>query len=148
MTEDIADLARRWSRAIQRGRGIRIEAADLDLLTDIGVNDIIQAAAAEKLKERAKWRADQRSADSMTAMPTGSIGTGGPMEARIRTVADRDPPEATFDRNRISDAWLEGLVRLSLDTHGPAASVGHPCSVARARMSARSAAMRSTSGDT
>ena len=43
MTEDIADLARRWSRAVQRGRGIRIEAADLDLLTDIGVNDIIQA---------------------------------------------------------------------------------------------------------
>ncbi|WP_342249206.1 XRE family transcriptional regulator [Sphingomonas sp. OTU376] len=46
-------------------------------------------------------------------------------EARIRSVADRDPPEATFDRSRISDAWLEGLVRLSLDPNGPAASVDY-----------------------
>ncbi|WP_157220480.1 XRE family transcriptional regulator [Flavisphingomonas formosensis] len=46
-------------------------------------------------------------------------------EARIRSVADRDPPETTFDRSRISDAWLEGLVRLSLDPYGPAASVDY-----------------------
>jgi hypothetical protein len=81
MTEDLPDLARRWSRAIERGRGIRVEVAELDLLTDIGVNDIIQAAAAEKLKERAKWRADKRSAGSTNAATTGSNGTGGPMEA-------------------------------------------------------------------
>jgi len=44
-------------------------------------------------------------------------------EARIRSVADRHPPETAFDRSRISDDWLEGLVRLSLDPNGPAASV-------------------------
>jgi hypothetical protein len=86
MANDLPDLARRWSRAIGRGRGIRVEANELDLLTDIGGNDIIQPAAAEKLKERAKWRADQRSAGSTSAATTGSTGTGGP------TVVFAPPP--------------------------------------------------------
>lgn len=113
MTEDIADLARRWSRAIQRGRGIRIEAADLDLLTDIGVNDIIQAAAAEKLKERAKWRADQRSADSMAAMPTGSIGTGGPMEASDPRISQ----SSGMTQNEDASALLAHALQIS-QPHG------------------------------
>ncbi|MEO9130411.1 MAG: hypothetical protein ABI240_04300 [Sphingomonas sp.] len=80
MVEHLPDLARRWARAIDRGRGIRIEAADLDLLTDIGVNDIIQVAAAEKLKERAKWRTERRNVGYANEASTGSIGTDGPME--------------------------------------------------------------------
>ncbi|WP_242154048.1 hypothetical protein [Sphingomonas sp. BAUL-RG-20F-R05-02] len=78
MADELPDLARRWSRAIERGRGIRIEAADLDLLTGIGVNELIQTASAETLKERAKWRADQRNAGSTSAENTGSTGTSGP----------------------------------------------------------------------
>ncbi|MCP3732216.1 hypothetical protein M9978_17485 [Sphingomonas sp. MG17] len=78
MADDLADLARRWSRALHRGRGIRLEAADLDQLAAIGVNDIIQAAAAEFLKEKAKCRDGQRRGDYTHAVTTGSTGTGGP----------------------------------------------------------------------
>lgn len=44
-------------------------------------------------------------------------------EARVRSLADRDPPECAFDRGRIGDAWLEGLTKLSLNPDGPAAAV-------------------------
>ncbi|OQW75377.1 MAG: hypothetical protein BVN32_11080 [Proteobacteria bacterium ST_bin14] len=109
MTKDIADLARRWSRAIARGRGIRIEAADLDLLTDIGVNDIIQAAAAQKLKELAKWRADQRSAGSTDAATTGLTGTGCQME-----ISDpRISPSSGMIRNEDASALLAHALQIS-----------------------------------
>jgi hypothetical protein len=75
MTTPLPELARRWSRAVERGRGIRIEADDLDLLTAIGVTELIQAGAAEKLKERARWREGQRSEASTPAETTGSTET-------------------------------------------------------------------------
>ena len=78
--EGLPDLARRWSRALERGRGIRIEAADLDLLAAIGVNTLIQTAAAEILKEHAKWRDGQRRVGSTRAAISSSTLTGGPTE--------------------------------------------------------------------
>jgi hypothetical protein len=81
VSQDLSDLARRWSRAVERGRGLRIEANDLDVLTSIGVNDLIQAIAAEKLKERARWRGEQRRAGSISAETSGSTGTERATEA-------------------------------------------------------------------
>ncbi|MDN4632284.1 hypothetical protein QCD71_12220 [Sphingomonas sp. PsM26] len=71
----IADLARKWSRAIEKGKGIRIEAGDIDLLTAIGVNDLIQTAAAESLKDKAKCRDVQRRREFINGVPSGSTGT-------------------------------------------------------------------------
>jgi len=40
-------------------------------------------------------------------------------EARVRTLADRNPPERAFDRDRLTTDWVRGLVALSLDDNGP-----------------------------
>ena len=77
----LPDLARKWSRAIERGKGIRLEADQLDLLATIGVNDLLQAAAAESLKEQARCRDVQRRRGSISAVPIGSTGIEKPTEA-------------------------------------------------------------------
>lgn len=40
-------------------------------------------------------------------------------EARVRQLADRMPTNVMFDRSRINDAWLAGLISLSLHDEGP-----------------------------
>lgn len=40
-------------------------------------------------------------------------------EARVRTLADRIPPLRAFDRERLTDDWVRGLVALSLEDDGP-----------------------------
>lgn len=40
-------------------------------------------------------------------------------EARVRTLADRNPPIQAFDRQRLTDDWVRGLVALSLGDEGP-----------------------------
>jgi HTH-type transcriptional regulator/antitoxin HigA len=40
-------------------------------------------------------------------------------EARVRTLADRNPPQQSFDRDRLTADWVRGLVALSLDDSGP-----------------------------
>lgn len=46
-------------------------------------------------------------------------------EARVRTLANRNPPERAFDRDRLTDNWVRGLVALSLDENGPRAAVDY-----------------------
>ena len=46
-------------------------------------------------------------------------------EARIITVAEEMAPHIIFDKDRVSDAWLESLVHLSAEPHGPKAAVEH-----------------------
>lgn len=46
-------------------------------------------------------------------------------EARIRRLADRDPPLQKFDPVSISDKWLAGLAALTLDPDGPSKAVDH-----------------------
>jgi len=46
-------------------------------------------------------------------------------EARVRTLADRNPPERSFDPDRLTNDWVRGLVTLSLDSNGPRAAVGY-----------------------
>jgi HTH-type transcriptional regulator/antitoxin HigA len=40
-------------------------------------------------------------------------------EARVRTLADRNPPNRAFDRDRLTADWVRGLVGLSLEDNGP-----------------------------
>lgn len=46
-------------------------------------------------------------------------------EARVRHLADRNPPAVTFDRDAIDDAWLADLVAFTLDPEGPVRAVDH-----------------------
>ena len=78
---DLPTLARRLAKVVENGRGVRFEAADVDLLVEIGVYDVVQAKAAEVLKERAKCRDVQRRRASISVAPTGSIGIDGQTEA-------------------------------------------------------------------
>ncbi|WP_428489107.1 XRE family transcriptional regulator [Rhodopila sp.] len=46
-------------------------------------------------------------------------------EARVRHLADRDPRGETFDPLLISEDWLAGLVKLTLDPDGPAKTMNY-----------------------
>jgi len=46
-------------------------------------------------------------------------------EARVRQLAERDPPAIPFDAAAIDDAWIAGLVALTLDPEGPAKVVDY-----------------------
>lgn len=79
-------IARKWSKASERGKGVRISAEDLDELNAIGVNELLQAAAATQLKEKALCRASRGQMAYTDVEITGSIGTAAKTavsEARI-----------------------------------------------------------------
>lgn len=46
-------------------------------------------------------------------------------EARVRTLAERNPPARAFDADRISPDWLRGLVALSREIAGPQIAVDY-----------------------
>ena len=46
-------------------------------------------------------------------------------EARVRALADRNPPERSFNSDLITTNWLQGLVALSLAAKGPQTSVDY-----------------------
>lgn len=52
MSAALPEIAERMQRAILNGRGIRLEANDLDLLVAIGVNDLVQTENAKLLREQ------------------------------------------------------------------------------------------------
>lgn len=75
----LPDLARRFSRAIEKGKGIRLEAADLDLLCSTGVlAALTDAAAAEQQRQAAERLAARVAAPPSLARASdadASIGT-------------------------------------------------------------------------
>jgi hypothetical protein len=58
--KSLPDIARHFSACIERGKGIRLEAADLDILASIGVNELVQRAAAEYLRDQSRERIAKR----------------------------------------------------------------------------------------
>lgn len=56
----IAKLDRKLSRAVEQGKGVRLEAADLDLLGSIGFFDLTARAAADYLRTQSQCRDAQR----------------------------------------------------------------------------------------
>lgn len=56
----IANLDRQISRAIERGRGIRLSQEQLDILVAVGAIDRLKEAAADDLKRVARERGEHR----------------------------------------------------------------------------------------
>jgi hypothetical protein len=76
----LPDLARRVSKAIERGKGLRLSAADLILVAAFGINNFLQAIAAKQLKEKALCR-DVRDAEAcIGAVTIGLTGTVARMD--------------------------------------------------------------------
>lgn len=74
----IVKLAGKMTRAAERGKGVRVESADLDLLGSLGLFDIINRAVADYLKEQTQCRDARRR--STSAGNTGSHTTSGQTE--------------------------------------------------------------------
>lgn len=71
--------------------------------------------------------------DAVSALHRKSVRASGQVheaaitawEARVRRLAEREPPMTKFSPDRIDAAWLEGLVALTLERDGPARSVDY-----------------------
>lgn len=72
MGADIFAVDRKLSRAVDRGKGMKLMPGDLDLLVSIGLIDIVAKAKALAAKERARCRNLKSTAEG----DTGSRGTG------------------------------------------------------------------------
>jgi hypothetical protein len=105
----IADLDRRLSRAIEQGRGIRLNVADLDLLSVTGAYGVLHQAADSELKERAQCRDVQRRKAFISADRIGSGGMSDPMEpagAPISPSTGMMPSEDASEARRRARASL------------------------------------------
>jgi hypothetical protein len=78
----IVDLDRKISRAMTRAKGVKLSAADLDLLTSIGLLERLAGAKAAALMETARCRASREG--STSAGRSGSISPGAPAGSRSR----------------------------------------------------------------
>lgn len=103
----VSDLARRLSRARDKGRGIRLSDADLDLFFLHGGNDAIQQAAAAIQKEDARCRDAQRRREFISAVPTGSIGTASETAPFDRPIL----PSSGMTRARTAQKPFDGHSR-------------------------------------
>ena len=72
--KSLPELARQFSKAIERGKGLRHSAADLNLMAAHGVNELLQAAAAQQLKEIALCRDARDQKACINEEASGSIG--------------------------------------------------------------------------
>lgn len=60
MSELLSDLSRRFSRATEIGRGIQLDAAEVDLMTMHGAFAVISEAAVKALTQQATERTMRR----------------------------------------------------------------------------------------
>jgi hypothetical protein len=92
----IVYLDKRLSRAAEVGKGIRLEASDLDMLVSLGLIDMVHDAKVQFLKEQGRCRDARRR--SISGENTGSIGTGGQTEASgppsLRSIGTTPQPDA------------------------------------------------------
>jgi len=77
--KSISDLARHWSRKSEAGKGLRIEAGDLDQLNAIGMGELLQAAAAEEQRKICERRINPSTRGENTSLSTISelMGASG-----------------------------------------------------------------------
>lgn len=61
----LTTVARRWSRAVEKGKGITLSASELDLMNAAGVGELLMSVAAAEQRETAKERVASKGA------PTG-----------------------------------------------------------------------------
>ena len=89
----VVRLDQKLARAVEAGRGIRLEAPDLDMLAQLGLFEITNRAKNEYLKERAQCR--DAKLQSTSAANTGSTTTSGKTEAagaKTTTYSGMTPP--------------------------------------------------------
>ncbi len=85
--KSLPELARQWSKAIERGKGMRLSAADLELLTSAGVNDLLQSAAAANLKEKVTWRETRELNGCTNAETTGLAGIAAKTDRSVPLIS-------------------------------------------------------------
>lgn len=69
MPTGIVELARRWARAAERGKGIRLETRDVELMIEIGAAKLLMTAAADELAASVAERRAAGPASSSSAAP-------------------------------------------------------------------------------
>jgi hypothetical protein len=92
----LTDLARHWLRQTELGRGLRLEADQLDLLNAIGVGDIIAAEAAKHLREQCQKRT-LRSIRGGNTASNGIEGETGHSEAHSSRSSGTMPQPAAIE---------------------------------------------------
>ena len=106
----VPQLHRRLSLSIERGRGIRFEAADLDLLAQSGAYERLCASAAAAQVAQASLRAEKRAwhaAAALKAAPDGARDLGA-------DYGSYDPGPATLALERVllaRDRPIHGTAR-------------------------------------
>lgn len=83
----IVGLDRKLTRAAELGKGVRIEAADLDMLVSLGLLDLIHRAKSDYLKKQSESRDVSRR--SIQGANTGSPSTEGATSPRDVNAARR-----------------------------------------------------------
>ncbi|GGD34598.1 hypothetical protein [Croceicoccus pelagius] len=80
MEQSLGEIARKWSKNSEKGKGLRLDAEALDQLNEIGVGELIQAEAAKQQRlECGKRRNPSTSGES----------TGSSMTENEMAVSDR-----------------------------------------------------------
>lgn len=96
----LADLARHWARQTQKGKGIRIEGAGLDLLNAIGVGEMIQAKAAEEQRLLCGQRLMNSTAGENTDSPTIESATEASALRSFKSSGTTKQPDAIASARR------------------------------------------------
>jgi hypothetical protein len=96
----LTDLARHWTRQTEKGKGLRIEAGDLDVLNAIGVGQLILTKAAEAQREACNLR---------ILSSTPAANTGSPMiESETESFDPVSPDRLVRPRRGTSPQPLDG----------------------------------------
>ena len=83
LPKSLADLSRDFSRAIERGKGVRLEAADVDTLCAAGIIENLAMAAAAEQRAQSRERLQARAeAPSSTNIVSGETGAQAVARAR------------------------------------------------------------------
>jgi hypothetical protein len=95
MSAELPDIARHWSRQTDKGKGIRLEAGQMDLLNAIGVGELILKAAAEYQRNQCQ----QRAARSRSISGDPSASSQG-QDGIMKSSGTIPPPDANEQLQR------------------------------------------------
>lgn len=70
---DLTDLARHWLNQTAKGKGLRLDSDQLDLLNSLGIGEIIAAEAAKTLRAQCRTR-------TLRSIPGGNTASNGIVE--------------------------------------------------------------------
>ncbi|HCB75152.1 MAG TPA: hypothetical protein DEP91_03120 [Sphingomonas bacterium] len=88
----VSEVARNWSRASEKGKGIGLRAEVLDMLNAMGVGELIQAKAAEAERAQCAERIKSSTAGANIASPGTSVEMDLP-EPRISRSSGTTKPQ-------------------------------------------------------